>query len=47
MNNISWMMIKHLVTQGLHGHVGVYLRGAYALVAQQSLNDTQVGTAFQ
>ena len=47
MNDIPWMMIEHLVTQGLHRHVGVYLRGAYALVAQQGLNNTQVGTTFQ
>ena len=47
MNNISWMMIEHFVTQGLHGHVGVYLRSADALMSQQGLNDTQVGTAFQ
>ena len=41
------MMIEHLVAQGLHRQMGVYLCGADTLMAQQGLNDAQVGTAFQ
>ena len=38
-------LVVHL-TQALAGDVGVNLRGAYAGMAKEFLNDTKVGTAF-
>ena len=43
---ISGMMLQYLLPQGGHVDVGVDFGGADALVAQQCLDDTQVGAAL-
>ena len=45
--HVSRMMFENSFTKSLSRYVGIYLGGAYRLVSEECLNDTQVGTSLE